>query len=220
MADTIAQVASGSISSDTKKIIEDKQNDMIMKSKLNEPSGGEEPEGAKSKKSPRFRRTRKQIEIDAVKAAAAVDAAVSSLLLSPNPKPAKPRLGILVQKNFSNKRKRLLTLKNKIDFLRAKKLSKKCKQSEEEAEQDQNEAVDSQSQSKSLQNESDHDPTRTCLICEQQMNQDVLNEHVMKHFYESAKCCSCSKVSSNPANFVVHILTHLRKQTKFFFYSI
>lgn len=216
MADTIAQVASGSISSGTKKLIEDKQNDMIMKSKLSsgEASASCEQADAKSKKSPRFRRTRKQIEIDAVKAAAAVDAAVSSLLSTPNPKLSKPRLGILVHKNLSNKRKRLLTLKNKIDFLRAKKLSKNGKKTEKNDEQEQNEKVVGQSQSQ--ETESGHDPTRTCLICQLEMNQDVLNEHVMKHFYDSAKCCSCAKVSSNPANFVVHILTHLRRQIIFF----
>ncbi|RNA19682.1 ras-responsive element-binding 1-like [Brachionus plicatilis] len=204
LADTIAQVASGSISSDTKKIIEDKQNEMIMKSKLKKeiiqiPSNVDED--SKNSKSPRLKQTKTQGEDDSSSATAAVDAAASSLLSTMNSKSnSKPKLGFLTHKNMSSKRKRLLTLKSKIEFLRAKKLKKN---SEKDTEKGEGQETDEQN---------DHDPMRTCLICKLEMNQDVLNEHVMKHFYETAKCCSCTKVSSNPANFVVHILTHLPPQ--------
>lgn len=214
MADTIAQVASGSISSDTKKIIENKQNEMILKSKQKkETSPTNEDKEVKNSKSPRFRRTRKQIEDDSAQAAAAVDEAVSSLLTTVNSKSTKSRLGFLAHKKLSNKRKRLLTLKSKIDFLRAKKLKKTSNTSPKEIEQEKN------LEPEKTEPITEHDPIRTCLICKLEMNQDVLNEHVMKHFYESAKCCSCTKVSSNPANFVVHILTHLRKQNYFSFFQ-
>ena len=51
---------------------------------------------------------------------------------------------------------------------------------------------------------------RECLICKSRMHQDKLAEHYTKHFFSSAKCCKCRKSPTNPANFVTHILSHLR----------
>ena len=52
---------------------------------------------------------------------------------------------------------------------------------------------------------------RKCFICKQAIHQDKINEHCSKHYYESAKCARCDKVSTNPSNFVTHALSHLRK---------
>ena len=52
--------------------------------------------------------------------------------------------------------------------------------------------------------------TRECLICNSNLHQDELVDHYTKHFSQSPKCCECKKISSNPANFITHILSHLR----------
>lgn len=52
---------------------------------------------------------------------------------------------------------------------------------------------------------------RQCLVCKRKMHQDRLNDHCSKHYYESAKCSDCDKVSTNPSNYVTHLLSHLRK---------
>jgi len=52
---------------------------------------------------------------------------------------------------------------------------------------------------------------RQCLVCKRHMHQDKLNDHCVRHYYESAKCSDCDKVSTNSSNFVTHLLSHLRK---------
>lgn len=56
---------------------------------------------------------------------------------------------------------------------------------------------------------------RECLICKQRMHQDEINEHYTKHYTQSPKCCNCRKVSTNSANFITHVLSHLRKSHTF-----
>jgi hypothetical protein len=53
---------------------------------------------------------------------------------------------------------------------------------------------------------------RQCIICKAKVHQDSLNDHCSEHFSESAKCSSCDKISTNPSNFVTHILSHLPTQ--------
>ena len=64
------------------------------------------------------------------------------------------------------------------------------------------------------------DLSRECLVCKARVHQDVLAEHCQGHFHESAQCVLCEKVSSNPSNFVTHILTHLGKDTHYFYYNV
>lgn len=52
---------------------------------------------------------------------------------------------------------------------------------------------------------------RMCLVCRSRMHQDKLNDHCSRHYYESSKCSDCDKVSSNPSNYVTHLLSHLRE---------
>ena len=53
---------------------------------------------------------------------------------------------------------------------------------------------------------------RQCIICKAKVHQDSLNDHCSEHFSESPKCSSCDKISTNPSNFVTHILSHLPTQ--------
>ena len=53
---------------------------------------------------------------------------------------------------------------------------------------------------------------RQCVICKAKVHQDSLNDHCSQHFSESPKCNSCDKISTNPSNFVTHILSHLPTQ--------
>lgn len=53
---------------------------------------------------------------------------------------------------------------------------------------------------------------RQCLVCKRKMHQDKLNDHCSNHYYESAKCSDCDKVSTNPSNYVTHLLSHLPSQ--------
>ena len=52
---------------------------------------------------------------------------------------------------------------------------------------------------------------RQCFVCKLKMHQDLLNDHYVGHFVESPKCSACDKHSTNPSNYVTHILSHLRK---------
>ncbi|CAF0840587.1 unnamed protein product [Brachionus calyciflorus] len=229
LADTIAKVASGSISSDTKKIIEKKQNDMIENSKLREKTYKKQnnstlthtySKNSKITKRPRPR-TKEEISNESDKAAAAVESVVNSLITLTSPKTNKLKISTLAQK-LCNKRKRVLNLKNKIELIRMKKLRKNIKKEETDTIDLESEKSEGKSEEidedKNLDNkaenetEKEHDLIRSCLICKESMHQDILNDHIMKHFYDSSKCFSCNKVSSNPANFSVHVLTHLPPQ--------
>jgi len=52
---------------------------------------------------------------------------------------------------------------------------------------------------------------RKCLVCKAKVHQDFLADHCGDHYYESPKCKRCDKISSNPSNYVTHILSHLSK---------
>ena len=52
---------------------------------------------------------------------------------------------------------------------------------------------------------------RQCFVCKRKMHQDRLNDHCIKHYHESARCNDCDKFSTNPSNYVTHLLSHLRK---------
>lgn len=92
-----------------------------------------------------------------------------------------------------------------------------CSNQEEDGSNDE----DDESSALDANEESSQEPTsvnnssafmkRQCLVCKRKMHQDRLNDHCSKHYYESAKCSDCDKVSTNPSNYVTHLLSHLRK---------
>jgi hypothetical protein len=53
---------------------------------------------------------------------------------------------------------------------------------------------------------------RECPICLVNIHQDLLHSHCNDHYKESSVCGKCSRVSTNAANFVTHVLSHLEAQ--------
>ena len=100
-----------------------------------------------------------------------------------------------------------------------KKISSKNNNEEytdQEQEEDENDLNKDNDVEDEVGDEESNDDNKTslireCFVCNAKIHQNRLSEHCSEHYYESTKCNKCDKVSTNPSNFVTHILSHLGK---------
>lgn len=130
-------------------------------------------------------------------------------------KPILKKSNNQIDDNLHKRKKKI----NKSKFLIEKIKSKEFIEDEEDTSQDSIEMKPIVPVVDEAIKESTQLLTRVCLICKSKIHQDLLSDHCGEHYYDSAKCVQCDKVSSNPSNYVTHILSHLGKTKKLIIFS-